>query len=155
MRRRELGIRWTLGDCVSQVLVDRAYSATPLTGPRDLLNYLEPWAGEAQEAAVVILIDVRLCILGHREIGRGSASDCPIDIKEVFRAALMGAAYAIILSHNHPSGSVEPSAEDVKVTKRIKVASDLLGIPLLDHVIVGLNAQGRLVHHSMRASGGL
>jgi len=153
MRRRELSIRWTLRDTADASLMGPGYSASPIRGPCDLVKYLGPWAAEPQETIVVILFSTRMHILGHREIGRGSSTTCPMDIKEVFRAALMGGACAIILCHNHPSGSVNPSGEDLTITKRVRVAADLLGIPLLDHIIVGMNADGQLIHHSMKEHG--
>ena len=155
MRRRELAIRWTLRESTDPALTGPAYSASPVRGPADLVKYLGPWAAEPQETAVVVLIDSRMRILGHREVGRGSSTSCPMEIKEVFRAALMGGACAIILAHNHPSGSVEPSFEDVHITQQVKDAADLLGVPLLDHIIVGLNSEGEVVHFSMKEGGKL
>jgi DNA repair protein RadC len=114
-----------------------------------------PWATEVQESALVILLSSRMRILGHREVGRGSTSSCPVDVKEIFRAALMGGACAFILCHNHPSGSVEPSPEDLAVTGQVQVAADLLGIPMLDHIIVGAGSDGELIHYSMREHGKL
>jgi len=155
MRRRELSIRWTLRDTADASLTGPAYSASPVRGPWDLVTYLGPWAAELQETTVVILINARMHILGHREVGRGSSTSCPMDVKEVFRAALMGGACAIILCHNHPSGSVGPSGEDLTVTERVKVAADLLGIPLIDHIIVGVGTDGQVNHYSMKEHGQL
>jgi DNA repair protein RadC len=57
--------------------------------------------------------------------------------REVFAPALRELAAAIIVAHNHPSGDPEPSMEDIEVTKRLSEAGKLLGVPLLDHIIVG------------------
>jgi DNA repair protein RadC len=55
----------------------------------------------------------------------------------VFALALKTGASAIILSHNHPSGSTQPSYQDIDITKRVYEAGKLLGLPLLDHIIIG------------------
>jgi DNA repair protein RadC len=57
--------------------------------------------------------------------------------REVFKAAILSNAAGFILAHNHPSGELTPSKDDIAVTERIKEAGDLLGIDLLDHIIVG------------------
>ena len=57
--------------------------------------------------------------------------------REVFRPALREAAAAVVCAHNHPSGDPEPSAEDLEVTRRLLDAGRLLGVPLLDHVVLG------------------
>lgn len=57
--------------------------------------------------------------------------------REVFKAAILANAAALILVHNHPSGDPEPSAEDRAITERLKQAGELLGIRVLDHVVIG------------------
>jgi len=59
-----------------------------------------------------------------------------IDPREVYKRALQDNAHGIILCHNHPSGSIQPSAEDIETTKRIKEAGEIMRIELIDHVIV-------------------
>lgn len=155
MRRRELAIRWTLRESSEPPVAGPAYSATPIRGPQDLIRYLAPWAAEPQEVAVVVLLDSRMRILGYREVGRGSSTSCPLDAKVVVQAALMGGACAAILGHNHPSGDVTPSFDDVHVTQQIKEAGEVVGIPVLDHIIVGLNGEGDVVHCSLKEIGKL
>jgi DNA repair protein RadC len=60
--------------------------------------------------------------------------------REVFRPALAAGGAAIVAVHNHPSGDPEPSSEDLAVTRRLIEAGTLLGVPLLDHVVVGLGS---------------
>ena len=60
--------------------------------------------------------------------------------REVFRPAVRSGAAAVVVAHNHPSGDPEPSAEDLEVTRRLAETGRLLGIPLLDHVVVGEGA---------------
>jgi len=72
-------------------------------------------------------------------VGLGLSSSCPVAPKETFRLAIMKNVDSIICVHNHPSGCVEPSTEDHKVTTLIKKAGKILLIPLLDHIIIGDN----------------
>lgn len=71
------------------------------------------------------------------EISRGTLTASLVHPREVFGPAIRMGAAAIILAHNHPSGDTTPSEEDQTVTKRIHEAGMLLGVPLLDHVIIG------------------
>jgi DNA repair protein RadC len=75
-------------------------------------------------------------VIGVSLIGQGGISATVADIRVIFQTALKANASSIIVSHNHPSGAMNPSAEDVKLTKRIAEAGKLLEIPLLDHVIL-------------------
>jgi DNA repair protein RadC len=75
-------------------------------------------------------IDVQL-------ISRGTIGASLVHPREVFRYAVLSGASAVILGHNHPSGSSDPSSEDRRLTARIRRAGEILGIPLLDHVIIG------------------
>jgi hypothetical protein len=71
-----------------------------------------------------------------RGVARGGVNACSACPREIFRAAIVDGAHAIVMAHNHPSGDASPSSEDVEITKCVKKAGALLGIQLLDHVIV-------------------
>lgn len=104
----------------------------------------------AQEHFCVFFLDVRNRIIGFSEAGRGAVDSCPVDPRQVFRAALVAGASSIIISHNHPSGDATPSAADILLTDRLGRGATLLGLELLDHVIVtdsdsiSFRATGRL-----------
>ena len=83
-------------------------------------------------------------------VGMGSINYCPVSIPEIFKAALLSNAANILLFHNHPSGDANPSQEDMQLTKKVVEAGKLLGIPLLDHIILG-EADN---FYSFRKSGG-
>jgi len=70
---------------------------------------------------------------------------CP---REVFRAAVIGAAYGVVLMHNHPSGDPSPSEADIRMTKRLAESGRILGMEVLDHIIVGNDR-----HLSLRETG--
>ena len=76
-------------------------------------------------------------IIGHNLVTLGSLDTCLIHAREVFRPAIVAAGSAIILMHNHPSGDASPSEADIKVTRDLIRAGELLKISLLDHVIIG------------------
>ncbi len=96
--------------------------------------------GKHQEELWVALLDVRNRLLLSMEVSRGTLNGSLVHPREVFYAAIRNSAAAIILLHNHPSGDPEPSAEDRKVTLQIAEAGKVLGIPLLDHIIIGCDS---------------
>ncbi len=69
-------------------------------------------------------------------IAMGGVNTCEIPVPEIFKLVLLSNCPGVLLLHNHPSGNVEPSAEDQRITERIEAAGQLLGIHLIDHIIV-------------------
>ncbi len=92
---------------------------------------------EAQEVFKVLYLNVKNQVIAVQEIARGSVNSVDVHPRELFRGAIMAGAVAVILAHNHPSGDSTPSASDWALTQRMKAAGILLGIPVLDHVILG------------------
>ena len=106
--------------------------------PADSANLLLPdMRFLDQEELRVILLDTRNGVLGIPTIYRGSLNTSVVRIGEIFRPAIEAPAAAVIIAHNHPSGSCEPSPEDVRVTQECVKAGKLLGIDVLDHIIIG------------------
>jgi len=95
------------------------------------------WYDPAKEAFVVLILNSRRRIIGHNLVTLGSLDTCIIHAREVFRPAIVAAGSAIILMHNHPSGDATPSEADIKATRDLIRAGQLLKIEVLDHVIVG------------------
>lgn len=90
-----------------------------------------------QEEFWTLFVNVKCEITGAAMISRGGMSSSTAGAREVFRAAIISGAYAVILIHNHPSGDATPSAEDISTTKRLIAAGQILGVQVLDHVIIG------------------
>lgn len=90
-----------------------------------------------RECFVVLLLNTRRRVKGHQMITIGTMDTLLVEARSVFRGAVIGAAAAIVLLHNHPSGQPEPSEADIKVTRDLIRAGQLLKIEVLDHVIVG------------------
>jgi DNA repair protein RadC len=93
-----------------------------------------------QETFFVLLLDSRHRLLREVEVSRGSLNQSLVHPREVFAPALREAAAAILVLHNHPSGDPLPSREDHEVTRRLHESGELLGVPLLDHVVIGADA---------------
>jgi DNA repair protein RadC len=118
-------------------------------GPDDAVGVLTRLIGdEWQEVAVVLFLDFQNRLIGYQVVGRGGLAWCPMEPREVLVAALMANAASIIVAHNHPSGALQPSPQDVAVTKRLNAACDVIGLGLLDHIIVT-----RAGHVSMQKAG--
>lgn len=92
--------------------------------------------GLAQETFLVALLDVRNKLLGIERVFTGTLTGVDVHPREIFRAAILAGAAAIVVAHNHPSGNTAPSVADRALTERLRKAGDLLGIPVLDHVIL-------------------
>src|SRR6266481_1965610 len=96
---------------------------------------------------------LRVRLLETQEISLGSVNESIAHPREVFRPALLAAAYAIIIVHNHPSGDPTPSSADHSLTRRLAEAAELLQIKLLDHVIIGSPGDGRAPYFSFKEAG--
>jgi DNA repair protein RadC len=92
---------------------------------------------EAQEVFCALLFDGKQRVTAYAEITRGTLTASLVHPREVFGAAVRMGAASVIVAHNHPSGDPEPSAEDLAVTERLRQAGEILGIPLLDHLVIG------------------
>lgn len=94
---------------------------------------------ELQEEFKIILLNRSNFVLGIYNLSMGGVSSTIVDIKLIFAVALKCNASAIILCHNHPSGNLKPSDADKEITKKIKQASEIFDIKLLDHIIITSN----------------
>ena len=103
--------------------------------PADLLPHVRHYADRKQEHFLCASINGANEILNIRVISIGLVDRTPVHPREVFADALGDRASAVIVAHNHPAGSLEPSVSDVEVTKQLKAAGDVMGITLLDHII--------------------
>jgi len=95
------------------------------------------WYDPMKEALVVFVLNTRRRIIGHNLVSLGNLDTCTLTPREVFRPVIVAAGSALILAHNHPSGDPTPSEADIKVTRDLVRAGQLLKIEILDHVIIG------------------
>jgi len=88
-----------------------------------------------QENFLVILLDNKSRVISHQIMFKGTSTSSLVDIKTILNYALRENAYALVVMHNHPSGVLEPSDADIKLTNRLNEACALINIPLVDHII--------------------
>ena len=130
---------WT--DCfIREVRVNYVTSDKPrsrVSGPVDIADFVRSvLIDNSREQFVAIYVDGSHSVISFSIISIGIANQTLIHPREVYQRAILVGATATVVAHNHPSGSLEPSNEDISVTNRLKDAGTLLGIQLLDHVIV-------------------
>jgi len=106
--------------------------------PSEVARVLRPLLeNEPAEVFVALLLNGKNAIQGVAEISRGTLTWAVVHPREVFGPAIREGAGAVIVAHNHPSGDPIPSAQDIELTKRLQAAGEILGIPLLDHLVIG------------------
>lgn len=105
----------------------------PAEAARLLAAYL---SDEDREHLVVLLLNTKHRVIGLNTVSVGTLNASIAHPREILKPAILANAAAFVLGHNHPSGEVNPSAEDIELTKRLSAAGDLLGIRLLDHLII-------------------
>ena len=96
-----------------------------------------PYLNSEAECLVVLALDTRRHVKGHQIVTVGILDNVLAHAREVFRGAIVGGAYAIILMHNHPSGCPTPSEPDIRITRKLREAGEIVGIEVLDHIIMG------------------
>jgi DNA repair protein RadC len=101
------------------------------------------------EEVWLLSLDARNSVKAARRIARGGAHGCALTTRDVLSPALRDNASAIILIHNHPSGDPRPSPEDVSMTLAIRSACEVVGVPLLDHVVVARGGSSSLFEHTL------
>ena len=120
-----------------------------IRGPGDVADIVGPdMATLDREHFRVLLLNAKNTVTAIEDVTIGGLDSSMVHPREVFKSPIRRSAAAVILVHNHPSGDPTPSPQDVKVTRRLIRAGNLLGIEVLDHVIIG---DGR--HCSLRGRG--
>lgn len=127
--------------------ISRIVSEVQVKQPKDVVKLLATFAKRAQEHFIVISLDGAHKPIKTHTVTKGLVNKTLIHPREVYRAAIKDNAVALIIAHNHPSGSVEPSMEDIEITKRLKDAGEVMGIPILDHLIIGKYGSYSFVEH--------
>jgi DNA repair protein RadC len=92
---------------------------------------------EAVEVAVVLLLNTKHRLIAIHEIGRGTVDQCIVTARDVYKAALLANAAAVIVAHNHPSGDPSPSSDDRALCGQLEAAGRLIGVELIDFLVIG------------------
>jgi DNA repair protein RadC len=111
--------------------------ATPLSSSTLVADMFSFLSRETKEHFIALHLSSKNRLLCLEIVSVGSLNASIVHPREVYKSALLSSAAAIVFVHNHPSGDPTPSREDIELTARLKEASELLGIRLLDHVIIG------------------
>jgi DNA repair protein RadC len=104
---------------------------------KSVFEIMQPIIGELQhEEFWILYLNYSNKVIAKSQLSKGGITGTVVDIRIVFKIALEQNATSIILSHNHPSGKLQPSDADITITKKIKMAGQQLDIPVLDHLII-------------------
>lgn len=124
-----------------EILDARYASGTPLTDPGAAGQYFKRMlGGKPREVFAAMFLDTQCRVLAFEELFQGTIDGAEVHPRVVVREALLHNAASVIVGHNHPSGSPEPSAADRLLTTKLKQALALVDIRLLDHFVIGSGA---------------
>lgn len=126
-------------DYIADTKVNYRTTKTKITSSDDVFEELKEYSTARQEHFICCYLDGAHNIIENRIITIGTLNQSLVHPREVFSPAVEKRAASIIIAHNHPSGILKPSSEDMSVTKRLKECGKLLGIELLDHIILTEN----------------
>ncbi|MDO8571405.1 MAG: JAB domain-containing protein, partial [bacterium] len=114
----------------------RSESSIELLSVKDIWNLCADFRSSKKEHIVAFYLDTQQKLIERRIVSVGTLDTSLLHPREIFEPALQLSAAGVVLAHNHPSGSLEPSDEDIAITKRVVDAGDLLGITLVNHIVV-------------------
>lgn len=120
-----------------------------ITTPGDIFPLIAHFADRRQEHFICITLNGAHEVIFARQVTSGLVNRTVVHPREIFADAITDRACAIVVAHNHPSGNMEPSKEDVDITRRLQQAGQLLGIPLLDHLVFCREGYFSFVEHGI------
>ena len=109
---------------------------TAIHSPEDIFDYFKDLATKPTEEMWVALLDTKNRIIRSEMVAKGTINQCLSGSREIFNLAVKRMAAAIIVAHNHPSGISKISKEDKQFTERLIASGEIMGIPILDHVVI-------------------
>ena len=116
--------------------IDQEEPMVEIKSPNDVLKVVSDLRNKKREYMVALYLNARSELIKKRVVSIGTLTESLVHPREVFAPAIKSHAVNLVLAHNHPSGSAEPSDEDVAVTQNLKEAGEILGIKVVDHIIV-------------------
>jgi DNA repair protein RadC len=111
--------------------------------PEDVYALMSDFVTSAQEGFFVIHLNSRNYMIERQMVTLGVADTCLVNPRVIFRSAVTMDSTCIVLAHNHPSGDPSPSAEDIRITRQLVQAGQVLGIKVMDHVVCGRTSPDR------------
>jgi DNA repair protein RadC len=115
--------------------------------PADILPLIQHYGDRKQEHFLSVSLNGANEVMSVRVVSMGLVNKAPVHPREVFADIIAERASAVIVAHNHPSGDLSPSAEDMKITKQLKEAAAILGLSLLDHIIFSTRGYYSFAEH--------
>lgn len=142
-------------ECGRRAMLPNRRQAMTVTRPEDLHPLLlAEFRGLDRERFLALYLDTRHRLLEVQTVSIGSLNLSVVHPREVFKLAVGVSAAAVIVAHNHPSGCARPSLEDLELTGRLDRCGELLGIPLLDHLVAGEDRIVSIREYGWPAAGG-
>lgn len=127
---------------VADILLNQI-KGTKIDSPLKSVDFLKAQLGlRKSEVFGVVWLDTRHRVIEFKELFHGTIDGASVHPREVVRCAIGLNAAAVILTHNHPSGCVEPSQADIRITMRLKEALGLIDVRVIDHIVIGTDAPG-------------
>jgi DNA repair protein RadC len=136
-------VRYSFGQFTIQSVREPVVDPVVCNSPDRLMQY---WIDHIEtsllhqpdkELFAVVLFNTKIEAVGWHLVSLGSLNETCAHPREILRPVIVGAAHAFAMMHNHPSGCTDPSDADRRMTRRVREASEIIGINLMDHVIVG------------------
>lgn len=128
-----------------------AFCGKAVFGPEDIADiFRQVFKNKDRELFTMLALDTKHRVIGANVVSQGALDVNIVHPREVFKTAILLNASGIAVCHNHPSGNITPSREDLETTKRLIKAGALLGIPVLDHLIVGWEMDGNFRYYSFK-----
>lgn len=134
---------------IYQIVSDRKEPTYVVRSPADAYKSLERYKNKRNEHFFVVTLDGAHAVIAVRIVSIGLLNRTVVHPREVFIHAIRDNSAAVICVHNHPSGSLSPSSEDLEITRRLREAGDILGIAMLDHLIISKNGFYSMVEHGL------
>jgi len=138
---------WRYPMSIYQIVSDRKEPTYAVHSPSDAFKALERYKNKRNEHFFVITLNGAHEVIAVRIVSIGLGNRTVVHCREVFIHAIRDNSAAVICVHNHPSGALSPSPEDLEITKRLRDAGELLGIAMLDHLIISKNGYYSMVEH--------
>jgi DNA repair protein RadC len=124
-----------------------------ITSPRQAYRFFKPLLTADIEEFWAAALDAQKFVVARQCLFRGTVDHCLFHPRDVFRFAYVNNASSIVVAHNHPSGSADPSAEDLKVTEQLLQVALVLEMPVVDHLILAKGRYFSFLENGMMNSG--
>jgi DNA repair protein RadC len=143
-------VTWRFHESIELIPELAKIARVTVTSPADVAKaYGSLFKDRVRERFLVLWLNSANRVTGFEIISEGILNSSIVHSREIFRGAIVATAAAVIIAHNHPSESAEPSAEDIQITKQVVEAGKIIGIPVHDHIIFAGNTYTSLAESGL------